>query len=242
MGELKDMTGQRFGKLTVIERAGSAGNRATWRCRCDCGNEVAAIIGKNLRLGQSKSCGCVGVEWARHMGANRSFIAKRAETHVIHGNKRRSGMSAEYKTWLGMKKRCSRPTCHDFKHWGGRGIRVCKRWDESFAAFLADMGPRPSPTHQIDRKDPNGHYEPGNCRWVTPHVQGAENRRDMIPIVVRGQRFHSIAAACEHFGLPDSMVRQRIKSGISPDIALTTPRRKLPNHRPRESYLPKSRR
>lgn len=192
MAETKQIDANtRFGRLVALCRAGSIGSRAAWRCRCDCGSEIVTT-GRNLRRGICRSCGCIGAEWSKAMGACPAFIAKRAATQVKHGHKRRSGMSIEYKTWLGIKRRCTDHAYKDFPMWGGRGIRVCARWDESFEAFLADMGPRPSPRHQIDRMNPNGNYEPGNCRWVTPQVQGAENKRNNLG--VNGKR-HDIPIA-----------------------------------------------
>ena len=155
----------------------------------------------------------------------------------IHGHKRKGKASPEYKTWLGIKSRCSREKHKDYPNWGGRGIRVCPEWDASFEQFLADMGARPSPRHQIDRKDPDGNYCPSNCRWVTPTTQGAENRRNIQPVTVNGIVFKSIAEACRHFGVNKTAVSYRINAGIPIEQAFTP--RRLRSRRTRESYLPK---
>ena len=97
-----------------------------------------------------------------------------------HGHKTGAGPSAEYRTWLGMKRRCTDVKFKDYANWGGRGISVCDRWNKSFEAFLEDMGPKPSQEHQIDRLNPNDNYHPGNCRWATRQQNSSENRRDII--------------------------------------------------------------
>lgn len=100
-----------------------------------------------------------------------------------NGAKRRP----EYNTWKLMRRRCHVPTRKDYRLYGARGIRVCDRWNESFWAFLKDMGPRPSAKHSIDRIDVNGNYEPGNCRWATNAEQG-RNRRSNVWVLLNGQR------------------------------------------------------
>jgi hypothetical protein len=95
--------------------------------------------------------------------------------------------SPEYRIWVGIKNRCSNPKVRCYPRYGGRGVRVCDRWDASFVAFLADMGQRPSPVHQLDRIDGTGNYEPDNCRWVTSKVNN-RNRRDTLWVEIYGKR------------------------------------------------------
>ena len=152
-----------------------------------------------------------------------------------HGHAKAGHKSLVYKTWRGMRERCNRPKHKDFPRYGGRGIAVCPRW-ESFEAFLADMGDRPTPNHTIDRINPLGNYEPGNCRWATPQEQAAENNTRLIAVAIDGVSFPSIAAACRAFGISKTTVNMRLRDGHDLIEAITTPTRGLPNRRPKESY------
>lgn len=155
------MIGKRFGRLTVIREIEKARcGHKRYLCQCDCGN-LSQPLGIGLRSGNTKSCGCLQREVA-------------ATSNTKHGNSTRSVRSTEHRIWTSMRKRCQNKNDESFPRYGGRGIRVCERW-QKFEDFLADMGRRP-PGTSLDRIDNNGNYEPKNCRWAPLTVQ-ARNQR-----------------------------------------------------------------
>ena len=156
----KDLTGQCFGRLTVIEFVTMQKSKSIWRCRCECG-AIKEVKGNHLKSGETLSCGCLRDE-------QRSL---RAKTHG-HSAKR----SGEYVVWASMKTRCLNPRHSSFPRYGGRGIKVCDRWMR-FELFLADLGPRPSTSHTLERIDNNKDYEPDNCCWV-PRAWQQRNTRN----------------------------------------------------------------
>lgn len=169
------LTGLVFGRLTVIAFAGVGADYATtWLCRCECGNEKV-VIGKNLTAGRTRSCGCKqgGRSDAVQAGLRRGRFGSAVRSH---------GMTASplYTSWVGMKQRCTNSTNRDYRNYGGRGIRVCEEWSNSFEAFYRDMGATWAPGLTIDRIDTNGHYEPGNCHWV-PMSEQWKTRRSHGP-------------------------------------------------------------
>lgn len=204
----KDLTGMTFGNLTAVGQAGNdKRGYAVWACTCSCGKSVA-VTSRWLTTGQKKSCNVDGHRWA---GSDQK---KRDTLRSLH--------YVEYTAWKHMRFRCEKPSDSSYKNYGARGITVCERW-QSFKNFFADMGPKPSPSHSIERKNNNGNYEPGNCVWATPKEQ-ARNQRRTIFVEWEGRRI-TLAALIERLGLNPSLIYSRLKIGWTLEKALTTPGR-----------------
>jgi hypothetical protein len=171
-----DLTGNRFNRFVVMGRSGT--NRhghPVWECRCDCG-AIRHTTGSNLIRGQHKSCGCL----SRELTAERS---------IRHGHTRLKGMTPEYRAWSAMTQRCINPKSPGFRHCGARGIKVCERWCNSFEAFFADVGSKPSSRFLLSRINNDGNYEPGNCRWIMRSEQNRRRQKKQPPDVMRMTRF-----------------------------------------------------
>lgn len=207
--------GTRFGRLTVLERAGSSPRgQALWRCRCDCGN-LTTPSGNALRSGQARSCGCL----------NHEETGKRS---TRHGHAPRGHQSPEYRVYMAMLARCYRRNSSHYDDYGGRGIRVCRRWqgEHGFEHFLADMGSRPSLQHSLDRyPDNDGNYEPTNCRWATKKQQ-ARNRRSSLVLTVDGVSA-TVAEWAEKTGVPAHRLYCRKRVGWSDEDAVKRPPRRF---------------
>lgn len=127
----------------------------------------------------------------------------------------------EYATWRRMKTRCYNPRFEGFQNYGGRGIKVCDRWRNSFANFIADMGPKPSPKHSIDRIDNDGNYTPTNCRWATRELQS--NNRQVNHYLTHNGKTRGISAWARDLGCSPNAITMRLARGWSDEMALTIP-------------------
>lgn len=185
--------GDRFGMLVAKHEAGrSADKHRKWLCICDCGGEK--IMQSNcLQTAKSPSCGCMVP------------IVKRLSA-LKHGHHR----SYTYSSWQAAIQRCNNQTSKDYKNYGGRGIKLCDQWANSFEEFLAHMGERPLGT-SLGRIDNNGNYEPGNCRWETAHEQST-NKRNSTFVEWRGQLTH-ITEVAKELGITNGAAHMRSKRG-----------------------------
>jgi len=207
MGKLQDLTGKTFSRLFVVGLAGR-NNSGThlWECLCQCGATTSATRG-NLKNGHTKSCGCLRMDV--------SF-----QINLKHGHAHKGERTPTYRSWDAMKDRCLRQECEAFKHYGGRGIKICERWLHSFENFLADMGECP-PGLTIDRKNNDGNYEPDNCRWADRKTQANNNRRNRI-MEFNGERLTASQWA-DKLGIRSRTILERINNGWGIEKTLTTP-------------------
>lgn len=201
MSGVKDLTGKTFGRLTVIERAGSHNGRALWLCSCQCGRTVIKV-GKRLLSGQCKSCGCGEYE-------NR---VKNVTSHRLSNTRL-------YTIWQGIKQRCYYSKHKSYKNYGGRGITVCDEWKNDFKAFYdwaIANGYRDDLS--IDRIDVNGNYEPNNCRWAT-YFEQSRNLSTNVNVTLNGET-KILTDWLKILNIPYHKVHYLLQKGLSIEAAL----------------------
>lgn len=213
---VKDITGQRFGCLTVIRFSHCNRGKSVWICVCDCGNTrpwTQRHIGQCQK--QCRQC-------PKEKGWNKHRIP-RVYTYGpdIPSYKHGGWNTAEYRVWAIMKDRCSNPNGAEYHRYGGRGIFVCERWKQSFGDFIQDMGLRPSPEYSIDRIDNDGPYSPDNCRWAT-RTEQQNNRSTTVRLAFNGET-HSTNEWSRLIGISISCIRYRLRAGWSIERTLTEP-------------------
>lgn len=208
----KDITGQKFGSLTAIRRAGNQGKHVLWEFQCDCGKTTVAL-GINVRSGKIKSCGCHRYDKGR----------EQLTTHGL-SNTRLHGI------WKTMRQRCNNPNNPSYPNYGGRGISICPEWDDFKCFYDWAMLNGYKDGLQIDRINNNGNYCPENCRWADEKIQ-SNNRRSNTWLECRGER-HTVAEWSDLTGIKQSTILVRMtKYGWSVEQALFTPVRKLTRRR-----------
>lgn len=214
MGKALELTGKKFGRLFVVRKIGE-NNRGNylWLCRCDCGNETV-VVGTNLKSGNTKSCKCL----QKYTNIKRS---------TFHGHRSVNNTTGTYRSWQMMKNRCLNRKDVQWNDYGGRGIKVCKRWVK-FENFLKDMGEKSSPEYQIDRINNDGNYYKSNCRWTTCKVN-SRNKRNNYFINLKGKQI-TLAELAEQTGINRSTLKYRIDKLKWPiEKVITRPVRKI-NH------------
>lgn len=184
--------GERHNRLTATKLI----KRATWLFTCDCGNTIE-LFQSQVLAGSYKSCGCLKKE-----------VEVGATKHPL------------YHLWNGMKARCNYPSHIGYKTYGGRGIKVCDRWMNSFEAFVTDMGPRPSGA-TLDREDSNKDYEPNNCRWATRREQAENTRRNQY-LEANGERL-TISQWSRKLGVRQQTLHRRRHRGWTDEAIINTP-------------------
>ena len=186
----EDLTGQRFGRLTVLEFVPNNKPHSYWRCRCDCGN--ITIVSRKCLIGEeTQSCGCLFMEYCtKH---------KQSNTRI-------------YRIWSGIKERCYNPNKNEFKSYGGRGIKMCLEWKDDFETFYDwAMANGYSVELSIDRIDVNGNYEPNNCRWADAKTQGGNLRKNII-VTYRSEKV-CLSEAARRANISKETLKARYRNG-----------------------------
>ena len=209
---VKDITGQRFGKYTVISRVeNNKHDMAMWLCQCDCGTQKI-VMGSSLRRGLILSCGCYHKE-------------KVSQLQTTHGQSK----TRLFHLWQSIKARCNNPNNKHYSYYGGRGISLCPEWESDFSRF-AEWAHNNGydDTLTIDRIDPDKGYEPSNCKWSTRQEQQSHLRNCRI-FEINGVS-HPLNTWCKIYNMPHETVRKRLEKGWDIEKALSTPSDKRYSH------------
>lgn len=209
----KDLTGERFGKLTVVEFDCMQGHMSKWKCKCDCGG-TKSVRSDHLTAGHTKSCGCMEFENRKRIaGHNRTIKADHIRLERVY---------------RAMLNRCYRAENRNYRNYGGRGISVCNEWRENFVNFcewaLANGYDETAEYGEctLERIDVNGNYEPSNCKWISSYEQSI-NKRDTIRFNWDGG-IHTIRELSQITGIPEGRIRGRLVRGWSLKRTLSTPK------------------
>lgn len=202
---IEDLTNKKFGRWTVLERAPNKNGAVYWKCKCDCG-AIKEVKGSNLRLGNSKSCGCLSRELS-------------SERMKIHGGRK----TRLYEIWYNMRQRCYNSNIESYKNYGGRGIIVCNEWKNDFVSFrdwALSNGYTESLT--LDRIDVNKNYCPENCRWVSQLMQ--QNNRSNNHYITYNNQNKTLAEWARELNFTYKMLEHRINRGWTVEEAFTIPK------------------
>lgn len=206
MANIKDLTNQKFGRLTATKSIGSNKNKQrVWYCVCDCGN-IKNVVAADLLSGNTRSCGCLHDE-----GASERFGKHHGAGTIL------------YRTWKNMKQRCYKPNNKKYCNYGGKGVRICEQWLNDFGSFQEwshQNGYKEGLT--IERKDPNGNYEPANCKWI-PFSEQHLNKSNAVKITIEGKE-HYLKELAEQYNIPYVTLWQRYKNGWDLNILFKPPR------------------
>ncbi len=213
-----DMTGQKCGRLTVLNFAGTRNEKAYWLCLCDCGKQ-SEVLGKFLRNGTTKSCGCLSSDTT-------------ALRSLRHGHSQRGNRRPEYRCWKAVIQRCTNTNATYYENYGGRGIKVCEGF-VNYETFFSTLGTKPTRKHEIDRVDNDLHYSCGSCaqclregwkmnlRWAT-RIQSSNNRRNNHFVEFQGIKL-TLTQWAEKIGINANSIKNRLRRGWSVAKALTQP-------------------
>lgn len=210
MVKVKDISGQKFGRLTAIERVGTKHGCSLWKCKCECGETVTVYL-SNLTSEKTKSCGCLQKELARKQNTTHNLLKKDGKPTRL------------YKIWRGMRSRCYNQNLSNYKYYGERGIKVCKEWRNSYKEFYQwaqANGYQDNLT--IDRIDNNGNYCPENCHWANRAEQSLNKSSNHI-LTFKGKA-QTIKEWADELNIKYGTLRTRVDAyNWSTEKALTTP-------------------